>query len=156
MRTLIGAVLALTFFLGTAVPAEAQTLRQRADQVMFGGNGDFMKARSTSPKAGSDTAFNWSSDDCSVPTAVKFVVPATGVGSLVFSDQCKHHDFGWRNYGNGIRLSRTAATKRSIDSHFGSLMQSRWGTWWIRYTGQEVSCRLTAGASQAAVTVAPW
>lgn len=123
---------------------------------MFGNNSNFISARNKSPKTGLDARFDWSSDDCSVPRAVKFVVPATGIGSVVFADQCKQHDFGWRNYGNGLRLSRTAGTKLAIDSHFGSLMQARCGAWWIRVSGQEPACRLTAGAFQAAVTVAPW
>ena len=153
-RIIVSMVIAI--MLVSTAPAEALTLRQRADQVMFGNNGNFIKARDNTRKSSLDLRFNWSSDDCSVPKAVKFVVPETGIGSLVFSNQCKQHDFGWRNYGNGLRLSRTASTKLSIDSHFGGLMRDRCGAWWIRASGQQAPCKTTAAAFQVAVTIAPW
>lgn len=54
--------------------------------------------------------FNWSDDGCSF---IRYAAPGD---AAFFHDACLRHDFGYRNYGNGLRLQRDDGTKQQIDN----------------------------------------
>ena len=73
------------------------------------------------------TQIDWQTDGCSVPSSI---LHAPGLGNVlkyysgVFNHSCVRHDFGYRNYGsgvkNGLRLDPTEARKKTIDNRFHS------------------------------------
>lgn len=97
---------------GVAADTPSNSLRAIADQYMlFASLDEFLTAKQQAPKP-----FDWSSDGCSF---IKYVVPQDEVW---FHDACTRHDFGYRNYGNGLRLQRDDGTKQQIDNHLLSDM----------------------------------
>jgi hypothetical protein len=62
-----------------------------------------------------DAPFDWSADGCSRPTP-----PAWG---RLFRVPCQQHDFGYHNYGRGLRLGRNENTRGWIDGRL--LTESR-------------------------------
>jgi hypothetical protein len=66
------------------------------------------------------------------------------VAKLFLADQCKQHDFGYRNFGGSLRLDPTESRRRSVDDWFYGRMNARCGVWWIRYSGNELVCRTNA------------
>ena len=54
--------------------------------------------------------FDWDSDGCSI-------VPFSSWKKL-FDPACQQHDFGYRNFGNGLVLGRDEGTRRWIDDRF--------------------------------------
>ena len=59
--------------------------------------------------------FDWSADGCSFPTPRSL--------RHLFSQPCQQHDFGYRNYGRGLRLGRNENTRGWIDGRL--LTESR-------------------------------
>jgi hypothetical protein len=56
--------------------------------------------------------FNWTDDGCSpwfIPKAIY---------RNMFDGPCKQHDFGYRNFGNGLQLGRNDETRSWIDARF--------------------------------------
>ncbi len=81
------------------------SLRAIADGYMSSSLDDFLATKQQKPGP-----FNWSDDGCSI---IKYAVPQD---EAWFHDACTRHDFGYRNYGNGLRLQRDDGTKQQIDS----------------------------------------
>lgn len=75
------------------------SLKARADAYMNGTLSEFLTAKELA-----EPPFEWSDDGCSV------VDP-----DLIFRRPCLRHDFGYRNYGQGLNLSRTEDTRHWID-----------------------------------------
>lgn len=75
--------------------------RSQADAYMTGSMDSFQDGKFQQPRP-----FNWSDDGCSV------------IYDMEFGLACHRHDFGYRNYGNGLRLSRTPETREWIDDIF--------------------------------------
>lgn len=65
-------------------------------------------------------AFDWTDDGCSGKDEIKFV-------SLYYRDMfngpCQLHDFGYRNFGKGLRLSPYESTRLQIDNIFYTEMK---------------------------------
>jgi hypothetical protein len=122
-------------FLYASGPVVAAPTKQGAIDIFYQGTGSFM-----SRKAQGGEGYNWSDDGCSVPTVVKIVAVTTAFASQIFVDQCKQHDFGYRNFGGSLRLDPTESRRRSVDDHFYGRMNARCGAWWIRYSGGELAC----------------
>ena len=102
-------------------PPAGPTLRQRANAIMNKTYSAFIAyKRHVHPKP-----FDWSSDGCSIPGRG---VPGW-VGSLVrsvanlFNQPCQLHDFGYRNYGKGLKLGPDEGTRHWIDDRFYHEMQ---------------------------------
>lgn len=126
--------------------AHAAVTLARANDIYYRGTDSFMSIKRSPPAA--DRGFDWSDDGCSVP----FSIPT--VPSVVwFPDQCRQHDFGYRNYGSAAppRLDPTESRRRSVDDHFYGRMNARCGAWWIRYGGQEPVCLASSLAFYGAV-----
>lgn len=56
--------------------------------------------------------FDWTDDGCSPRFVPKFIY------RNLFDGPCKQHDFGYRNFGNGLRLGRNDETRAWIDGRF--------------------------------------
>lgn len=88
------------------------------------------------------TAFDWSSDGCSGVPILRELY------SNLFNRPCQMHDFGYRNYGNWLRLGRNEETRSWIDDRFESemvrLCNNSFTRWWQK--ANKVACVLQAGA----------
>ena len=69
--------------------------------------------------------FDWSDDGCSVPPSLRVSVPALSYASRVFVDECRQHDFAYRNFGGRLHLDTSAARRRSVDSFFYAQLRRR-------------------------------
>lgn len=134
MRKLVAAALAALvaaslLTLAGSSPAEAYTrtqLRTRAENLSFSMTlGRFIQVyRGT--KRGIDTKFDWYKyDGCSVDQ-----VPQPVKASLLgwrdnFRKSCLRHDFGYRNFGNGLALGSNSTYKAKIDSMFRTNMRQQ-------------------------------
>jgi hypothetical protein len=54
--------------------------------------------------------FDWTTDGCSPPTPDQW--------KPVFAGPCEQHDFGFRNFGNGMRLQHTESRRVWINKRF--------------------------------------
>jgi hypothetical protein len=97
------------------------TLRQRAHAIMDKTYSAFISYKRHVHPA----PFDWSSDGCSIPGKG---VPGW-VGKLVrsvaslFNQPCQLHDFGYRNFGSGLKLGPDENTRHWIDDRFYHEMQ---------------------------------
>ncbi|CAB4924535.1 unannotated protein [freshwater metagenome] len=91
--------------------------------------------------------FDWATDGCTA-------TPASWAAT--FRPACVQHDFGYRNLGYGLRLSRLEATRRWIDERFLDEMRRICDAG--RRGLRRVACRTRATLMWAAVRVAnrPW
>ncbi|HEX8434869.1 phospholipase A2, partial [Archangium sp.] len=118
---IVTAILAVAVFLstqpaGAAASYSREQLKARADVIAFNVSlPKFMSIYSHS-KSGIDTRFNWSGyDGCSLPREIK---PIASRWDKLFTNACYRHDFGYRNYGNGLALASDQTYKDKIDSEF--------------------------------------
>jgi hypothetical protein len=114
LRALVFVVVATvvaTPTLADAAPVDPAALRRQADAWMAAPLATFLSAKAAAPRP-----FDWSDDGCSV-------VPDHPLG-LAFRDACRRHDFGYRNYGRGLRLDPTPARRRQIDRRFLADLQA--------------------------------
>jgi hypothetical protein len=80
------------------------TTKTRAIQIMSASYGTFL-----SIKRNREAPFDWSSDGCSW-TPWPWSAEQNG--------PCQLHDFGYRNFGKGLRLERTESRRAWIDRRF--------------------------------------
>ena len=71
--------------------------------------------------------YDWTTDGCSGG-------PVKGVIRTLFRGPCEVHDFGYRNLGNGLSLSRSESMRRTVDDHLWREAQ--------RVCGQKYPARL--------------
>lgn len=89
-----------------ATPTKAQ-LTSRADTLMHTMSlAQFLRVKGGA-KTGIDAYFNWKDDGCSGP-------PNPYADD--FHDACLRHDFGFRNYGNGLHLDPTEPARLRINN----------------------------------------
>jgi hypothetical protein len=103
-------VVALTLMTVSAPAAQADT-KGLADAIMRMPYETFIEyagIRSPPP-------FDWSTDGCSAPTPSSL--------RRLFSMPCQQHDFGYRNYGRGLRLGRNENVRGWIDGRLLTEMQ---------------------------------
>ncbi|MDO9497104.1 MAG: phospholipase A2 [Nocardioides sp.] len=102
-----------------AAPAAAYAraqIRARANDLMFDMTlAQFMKVKNRA-KSGVDTEFNWSDDGCSGPP---------NPFSDNFRRSCLRHDFGFRNYGNGLQLRPHEKMRLKINRVFRADMNNQ-------------------------------
>ncbi len=132
--------------LGVGAVVFAAPTKSGAITIFYQGTGDFMNR-----KAQGGGGYVWTDDGCSVPLAVKIAAPVTAYAALQFKDQCKQHDFGYRNFGGSLRLDATETRRKSVDDYFHGRMNARCGAWSIRYSGQEPLCLVNSLAFYTAV-----
>jgi hypothetical protein len=90
-----------------AVGSTADTLRRQADAWSSGPLVAFQHVKAAAP-----APFDWSDDGCSV-------VPDRPLG-YDFHAACQRHDFGYRNFGQGLMLDPSPARRASVDRRFRS------------------------------------
>jgi hypothetical protein len=113
-------------------PPPGPTLSQRAHAIMDKTYGAFIAYKQHVHPA----PFDWHSDGCSIPGKG---VPGS-VGTLVksvanlFNQPCQLHDFGYRNFGTGLKLGPDENTRHWIDDRFYHEMQrlcnSKYHAWY--------------------------
>jgi hypothetical protein len=59
--------------------------------------------------------FDWTDDGCSGADVIGAV---SNVYRNLFNKPCRLHDFGYRNFGKGLRLERTESKRTEIDARF--------------------------------------
>ena len=105
MRSTLALALIAASLTGAAAPARgsaAPSLLAQARHLVALPYRDFLAAKAGAPVQ----PFDWSSDGCSrTPPA----------WAAVFDGPCEQHDFGYRNFGNGLRLDRTEARRAWVD-----------------------------------------
>ncbi|WP_051470980.1 phospholipase A2 [Patulibacter minatonensis] len=125
---LVVALVALAATLSAATPAHAFTKEQlRYGKESIGYTADQFAARKadfvahgcwTGPagcnKPSPYNEFDWSDDGCSPPTPDHL--------RERFRNACLQHDFGYRNFGNGLMLERTENRRYRIDVKFRNEM----------------------------------
>ena len=94
---------------------------------------------------------DWTSDICSGPT------PASV--DTVFHDACLRHDFGWRNFGQNMRIDRTETRKEEVDKQLRAdarqiCVDKNQPS--VNWYGQSVSCRSATDRLYAAVRNVGW
>jgi hypothetical protein len=118
--------------LAVASTAYADAAADRREQIRYAketmslGNGQFMKRKANFAAAGCQpgahcikpvpyNSFDWDSDSCSwTPSSWK----------KLFDPACQQHDFGYRNFGNGLTLGRDENTRKWIDDRFVTEMKA--------------------------------
>ena len=106
MRTIVAVAAAVTSVLaaGDAAPAAAAPAgpTAQARRLVAMPYDAFLVVKQTAPA----TPFDWSSAGCS-RTPPEW--------AAIFDGPCQQHDFGYRNFGNGLRLDRTEARRAWVD-----------------------------------------
>jgi hypothetical protein len=107
----------LAFLLAFAIPAGQASadppLKEQAIDIMGHSYGDFINAKNSPTR---NNKFDWASDGCSGPhtNPVDLLQPFY----IMHNAPCQLHDFGYRNFGNGLRLERTEDRRAWIDGRF--------------------------------------
>jgi len=137
MLVTFGAALASASFTTTA---QALTLRDDADEIMNKTYVDFLKVKDRKPEP--PAPFDWDDNGCSGIPKLREVY------RKVFDQPCQQHDFGYRNYGNGLQLGRRGSTRLWIDRRFLTEMRrlcdTRWAGTSARRRAGRVACRGSA------------
>ena len=138
--TSIVAASAAALMLCASASAAPTNNRVRADRFMNMTYTAFAAASVNRP-----TPFNWSTDGCNAPTPVSI--------QRLFRLPCQQHDFGYRNYGTGLRLGRNEGTRAWIDgrmlTEMRRLCQTSFPAWWQE--ANERACRVEADTMWVAV-----
>ena len=96
--------------------AHAETLRERADRILFSTSLASFTTQSKAnavPDVDAGDPLVWANDGCS-----NDVFDGFDDYDTVFRWACVRHDFGYRNLGNGPALTSTEAGKAAVDSQF--------------------------------------
>jgi Prokaryotic phospholipase A2 len=137
MTRLIAAGLAVSIALG-ASPAQAGGLtasRQRATDLLRMPYAVFLGSM-----AAAEGPFDWSTDGCSrTPPS----------WAIEFDGPCRQHDFGYRNFGRGLRLGRSEQERRWIDGRLLTELRRVCGERYAR--AARLACRARARLMWAAV-----
>jgi hypothetical protein len=138
-------------------PSDREIARSIVDAVAFedvyGPKYGFWKAH---PFKG----ISWDTNGCSVPTSLlkanykTLIVGFSLDYSSVFKKSCDRHDFGYRNYGKGLKLERTDAQRAKIDRKLSDNMdlqcKKRFGHKVLEYA-QRKTCFRVSGLFYRAV-----
>lgn len=106
--------------------------RSEADRVMDMTYQAFIDHKRDVTSVHGPYVFDWSDDGCSIPGGV----PGGRSAADLFDKPCQLHDFGYRNYGRGLRLGRDEDTRAWIDHRFwremGRLCDDKFSAWYRR------------------------
>ena len=126
-------------------PAHAESLRAQADTIMKKDYKSFIAYKRDVLSRYGPYVFNWTDDGCSNPTP-----PAW---KDLFDKPCQIHDFGYRNYGRGLKLGRNEDTRAWIDKRLLQemvrLCNTKFSRWYRR--ANKVACLDEAGIIYTAV-----
>lgn len=86
-------------------------LKTRAIQYENASMSDFQAVKRAGPPP-----FDWRDDGCSVPKSINVVIDNDYL--KIFKKACQRHDFGYRNFGKGLRLDRTESRREWVDKKF--------------------------------------
>jgi hypothetical protein len=136
MRDKLLAVALLAMFAVPVADAHASAQSDRKEQLRYaretvnltyakfmGRKADFTNkgCNANRPKAGGCkkpspyNKFDWTTDSCSRPTPASW--------KRMFDAPCQLHDFGYRNFGNGLKLGSDENTRAWVDSRFRAEMK---------------------------------
>ena len=141
---LLSASLIATSVLGVGSVSTVHAADRRgAEKIFYQTTPSFMAA-----KAKKGNGYDWDDNGCSVPNAVVIVSATAFFAKMYFSNECKQHDFGYRNFGGNLRLDPTEARRKSVDDHFLAQMMTRCNSLVV---GLKQGCQLHAKAFYEAV-----
>jgi len=142
------ALLTLGGSLSASASAAPSPNRARADGFMNMTYTGFAAAAANRP-----TPFNWGTDGCSIPPQVPLSPAVKYSLENLFRGPCKQHDFGYRNYGRGLKLGRDEGTRDWIDGRLLTEMRRvcarSFPSWW--QAANKAACRGEANAFYVAV-----
>jgi len=141
IRSILVTLAALIALFALSAPAAQADTKGLADSIMRMDYNTFIQYKGIrAPRP-----FNWSSDGCSWPTPASL--------RHLFNLPCQQHDFGYRNYGNGLRLGRNGNVRAWIDDRFLTEMRRLCiRTFYRLYQrGNQATCRGQASAMWTAV-----
>ena len=118
---------------------------QRADAVPTANTIEFSYSISQflSIKAQAPAPYNWSDDGCSASIFASIV-------NHYFLNQCKRHDFGYRNWRSITGYSSTSALRLAIDDRFHSDMNTRCSQYSV-FNPERYTCYATDDSAYLAV-----
>ncbi|WP_433232236.1 phospholipase A2 [Actinomadura formosensis] len=93
-------------------------------------------------------AFDWTDDGCSGRDQIG---GPSNVYRNLFNQPCQLHDFGYRNFGNGLQLDRTETRRAWIDSRFLTEMRRVCDTSFANNRYKRTLCRIEADGVYAVV-----
>jgi ABC-type amino acid transport substrate-binding protein len=123
LRFVAAGALALALSLVAARPAGADdlgTVRRRADALLDAPLPAFLVTKVIAPPP-----FDWRDDGCSHAPDRPF--------GFDFAGACARHDFGYRNFGRGLRLDPSEARRARVDERFHADLLAACGrvTGWV-------------------------
>jgi hypothetical protein len=122
IRSIVALSTALIALVAFAAPAAQADTKGLADAIMRMDYNTFVQYAGIQ----APPPFDWSTDGCSSPTPASL--------RRLFSRPCELHDFGYRNYGHGLRLGANEDVRAWIDGRFLEEMQrlcrDSFPRWW--------------------------
>jgi endonuclease/exonuclease/phosphatase family metal-dependent hydrolase len=88
--------------------------RERADAILAKDYGSFIAVKRSRPRP-----FNWSSNGCTGPAVIREAY------ARLFDEPCQQHDWGYGNYGQGLKLDPSEGMRAAIDGRFLTEMRRR-------------------------------
>lgn len=69
--------------------------------------------------------YDWADDACSVPAGLRVSVRTLRFAASTFADQCRQHDFAYRNFGGSRNLDPSNRRRKQVDDFFLEQMRRR-------------------------------
>jgi hypothetical protein len=133
----------------TVALTHASFAQRKQDFTINGCNADAPQSRGC-VKPYPYNQFDWTTDGCSGPTGL---LPPFGAWTDIFREPCELHDFGYRNFGKGLRLQPTPLRRYSVDRMFRREMRRICATWVNPF--ERATCRRAAQTMYTAVVTYP-
>ena len=104
------------------LPAAATTgpTTRDAERIYYRSTESFMILKRSRPRG-----FDWGDDACSVPTGLRVSVRTLNFAASTFADQCRQHDFAYRNFGGSRDLDPSNRRRKEVDEFFLEQMKRR-------------------------------
>lgn len=88
--------------------------------IYYRSTAEFMAVKRRHP-----AGFDWGDDGCSVPPSLRVALRTLRYAARMFTDECRQHDFAYRNFGGRLGLDRSEAQRAVVDRHFYEQMKLR-------------------------------
>lgn len=116
-----GWCLSVVALVGAWPPAPVSSpTKQGVAAIYYQSTPEFMRVKRVRP-----AGYDWSDDGCSVPAWLRVSVRSVRYAMVMFGDECRHHDFAYRNFGGRLGLDRSEAQRAVADRHFYEQMKLR-------------------------------
>lgn len=102
------------------VPGPPPPTKQGVAAIYYQTTPEFMRVKRSLP-----AGFDWGDDGCSVPRWLRVSVRSVRYAMVMFVDECRQHDFAYRNFGGRLGLDRSEAQRAVVDRHFYEQMKLR-------------------------------